>query len=77
MIWLTLLPIRFYRTFISPVLPPACRFEPNCSRYAEEAVRIHGPIKGLGLAAVRLSRCHPFHRGGFDPVPIIKSEPVS
>ena len=61
--------IKFYRAAISPLLGPRCRFEPSCSAYAEEALRQHGVIKGLGLAAWRLGRCHPFARGGIDPVP--------
>ncbi len=66
-------PIRFYRLFISPLFPPACRFEPTCSRYAIEAIETHGPFKGIGLAVRRLSRCHPITwlggSSGFDPVP--------
>ncbi len=66
-------PIRAYRAVISPLFPPACRFEPTCSRYAMEAIRIHGPLKGLLLAARRLMRCHPITwlggSSGFDPVP--------
>jgi putative membrane protein insertion efficiency factor len=46
-----------------------CRFEPSCSRYAEEAVRRHGAARGVALALRRVTRCHPFHRGGLDPVP--------
>jgi hypothetical protein len=64
-----LLLLRFYRSFISPMLPPACRYEPSCSQYAIEAVELHGTLRGLWLAARRLARCHPFTRGGFDPVP--------
>jgi putative membrane protein insertion efficiency factor len=59
----------FYKRFVSPLLPPACRFYPTCSEYAAEAVRRHGVGKGLTMAAGRLLRCHPWHRGGFDPVP--------
>jgi putative membrane protein insertion efficiency factor len=62
-------PIRFYQRFVSPLFPPVCRFYPCCSDYAVEAVKQHGVGRGLGLAARRLLRCHPFHRGGFDPVP--------
>jgi uncharacterized protein len=66
-------PIRFYQLFIGPLLPPACRFEPTCSDYALEALRTHGPLKGLALAARRLLRCHPIRwlggSAGFDPVP--------
>ena len=59
----------FYKRVISPLLPPACRFTPTCSEYAREAVLRHGLARGLGLAARRLLRCHPFHAGGHDPVP--------
>jgi uncharacterized protein len=58
-----------YQRLISPVLPPSCRFYPSCSQYALEAVTRHGAFKGSWLAARRLARCHPFHPGGFDPVP--------
>lgn len=63
------LPIVFYRRFVSPLKPPTCRFAPTCSAYALEAIEVHGPLKGAGLAAVRICKCHPFHPGGFDPVP--------
>ncbi len=66
-------PIRLYRAVISPLMPPNCRFEPSCSVYALEALKIHGPVKGLWLTARRLSRCHPISwlggSSGFDPVP--------
>jgi putative membrane protein insertion efficiency factor len=58
-----------YKRFVSPLLPPACRFTPTCSDYAREAVLRHGLSRGLALAARRLVRCHPFHAGGHDPVP--------
>lgn len=61
--------IRVYQRLISPLLPPSCRFYPSCSQYALEAVTRHGVLKGSWLAARRLARCHPFHPGGFDPVP--------
>jgi putative membrane protein insertion efficiency factor len=66
-------PIRFYRAVISPMFPAACRFQPTCSQYAIEAIRIHGPLTGSGLALRRLARCHPISwlggSSGFDPVP--------
>lgn len=62
-------PIRFYQRYISPLTPPACRFTPTCSQYAIEALRIHGPIKGLILATWRILRCNPWGGHGYDPVP--------
>ncbi|MDE2182698.1 MAG: membrane protein insertion efficiency factor YidD [Alphaproteobacteria bacterium] len=66
-------PIQAYRLLLSPMLPPSCRFTPTCSQYAIEALRMHGPLKGLFLAARRLSRCHPLTwlggSHGYDPVP--------
>ncbi|WP_223829715.1 membrane protein insertion efficiency factor YidD [Paenibacillus arenilitoris] len=62
-------PIRFYRKVISPLKPPSCRFYPTCSQYALEAIEKHGAAKGSWLAAKRIARCHPFHPGGYDPVP--------
>ncbi len=64
-----ILPITFYRRFISPLTPPVCRFTPTCSQYAIEAIRKHGPFKGLWLAIKRLSRCRPGGGSGYDPVP--------
>jgi len=61
--------IRGYKRFISPLLPRACRFYPSCSTYAAEAIERHGPARGIVLAARRIARCHPFHPGGYDPVP--------
>lgn len=69
LIWLLLLPIRFYRRFLSPLLPPSCRFTPTCSQYAMEAIKKHGPIKGLALAIWRILRCNPWGGSGYDPVP--------
>lgn len=60
--------IRFYQLAISPLFPPACRFTPSCSQYAIDAIKTHGPSKGLYLAIRRVLRCHPWHQGGFDPV---------
>jgi putative membrane protein insertion efficiency factor len=61
--------IDLYRAAVRPFLPRACRFYPSCADYAREAVREHGAARGAALAARRLSRCHPFHPGGLDPVP--------
>ena len=61
--------LRFYRRWISPALPPSCRFTPSCSAYAIEALRVHGAIRGSWLTARRLLRCAPWHPGGVDPVP--------
>ena len=58
-----------YRKWISPLLPPACRFHPSCSEYAMGAIEQHGVWRGAGLTLCRLARCQPFSRGGFDPVP--------
>lgn len=61
--------IRGYQRTISPLLPPACRFHPTCSEYTRQAILRHGVLKGMGLGIIRLSKCHPFHPGGYDPVP--------
>lgn len=61
--------LRFYKRFISPLLPPMCRFEPTCSVYTMQAVEKYGVIRGTWLGARRLLRCHPFNPGGWDPVP--------
>ncbi len=65
LIWL----IKGYRTLISPLLPAACRFQPTCSGYAIEAIERFGALRGSWLAVRRILRCHPFHPGGYDPVP--------
>ncbi len=61
--------VRVYQRFLSPLLPPSCRFYPSCSQYAAEAMLKYGALKGSWLGLRRLARCHPFNPGGFDPVP--------
>jgi len=61
--------LRCYKRFLSPLLPPMCRFEPTCSVYTMQAVEKYGVIRGVWLGARRLLRCHPFNPGGWDPVP--------
>lgn len=61
--------LRFYQRQISPAFPPSCRFIPTCSSYAMEAIDTYGAAKGSWLALRRLLKCHPFHAGGYDPVP--------
>ena len=60
--------LQVYKAVVSPWLPPACRFTPTCSEYASEAIQEYGLLRGLTRAAARLLRCHPLHRGGFDPL---------
>jgi len=69
---LLMLPIAGYRRFVSPLLAPRCRFAPSCSEYALTALSEHGAARGLWLAVMRIARCHPFHPGGYDPVPPAK-----
>ena len=66
-------PVIAYRRWISPAMPARCRFYPSCSAYALEALATHGAWRGLRLTVWRLLRCHPFHPGGYDPVPPAKS----
>ena len=66
---IALLLLKFYKRTISPALPPSCRFYPTCSQYAYEAIERYGFLKGSWLGVRRLLRCHPFHPGGYDPVP--------
>lgn len=61
--------IRIYQRWVSPTFGSVCRFEPACSQYAHEAIERHGVIRGIGMAVRRLTRCHPWHAGGYDPVP--------
>jgi len=67
--WLLIRAIDAYRRLLSPLLPPSCRFVPTCSAYARTAIERFGAVGGTLLAAARLLRCHPFARGGYDPVP--------
>jgi putative membrane protein insertion efficiency factor len=67
--WLLLAAVRIYRKWISPLLPPSCRFYPSCSAYAVEALTVHGALRGSWLTLRRLLRCGPWHPGGLDPVP--------
>jgi len=60
--------IIIYQRFLSPVLPRTCRFFPTCSEYAVQAINKYGILKGLGKSIIRLSKCHPYHPGGYDPV---------
>lgn len=64
-----MVPVRLYRMVLSPLLGPRCRFYPTCSTYAVQALAEHGAGRGVWLAARRVIRCHPFHPGGYDPVP--------
>jgi uncharacterized protein len=66
---LLVLLVRVYQRLVSPLLPRACRFHPSCSAYAAGALEAHGALRGSWLAARRVLRCHPWHPGGFDPVP--------
>lgn len=61
--------VKFYQTAISSVIPPRCGFEPTCSNYAIEAIKVHGIVKGCWLTVKRLLKCHPLCAGGYDPVP--------
>lgn len=65
---LAVITVRAYKLIVSPWLPPACRFTPTCSEYAIEAIESYGLVRGIFRAMIRLLRCHPLHRGGFDPL---------
>ena len=66
--------IKGYRNFISPLFPPSCRFRPTCSQYTLEAIERFGPVQGSWLSLKRILRCHPFHPGGYDPVPPVSKK---
>ncbi len=70
---LLLIPVYFYKYAISPFTPASCRHVPTCSEYAVQAIKIHGPVKGLFLASRRISKCHPWGTSGYDPVPPLKT----
>jgi uncharacterized protein len=68
--------LRGYQLVLSPLLGPRCRFYPSCSQYAIEAVHLHGSLRGSLMAVRRLLRCHPWHAGGYDPVPAVPAVPA-
>lgn len=70
-----ILPVQFYRLFISPSLIPACRFIPTCSDYTVDALKQYGTFKAIILIVRRILKCHPFHKGGYDPLPVDKDNP--
>ncbi len=67
--WVLIVPIMFYKKFISPLTPPVCRYTPTCSTYALQAIKKYGPFKGTWLAVKRILRCNPWGGSGYDPVP--------
>jgi putative membrane protein insertion efficiency factor len=66
--WIVIAALRFYKQYLSPLLPSACRFYPTCSEYMLQAVEKHGAMRGVWMGTKRLAKCHPFHAGGVDPV---------
>ena len=68
--------VRVYQVTLSPFLGGQCRYHPTCSHYAVQALNEHGPVRGALLSLRRIARCHPFARGGYDPVPVPKDDPV-
>ena len=72
--WIALKMLRFYKRFISPMLPPSCRFYPTCSIYTYEAIDRYGFFRGSWMGVKRISRCQPFHPGGYDPVPELEEK---
>jgi hypothetical protein len=74
--WLALKLLRLYKKYISPMLPPSCRFYPTCSVYTYEAIERYGFFRGGWMGLKRLSRCQPFHPGGYDPVPDLEEKKV-
>ncbi|MFO7545600.1 MAG: membrane protein insertion efficiency factor YidD [Trueperaceae bacterium] len=75
MVSVVLAPVRLYRRYLSPLkATSSCRFHPTCSAYAEEAIEVHGVLRGVVMATLRVLRCHPFHPGGYDPVPPRRGE---
>ena len=68
-IFLLIIPVKIYQWMISPLLPKTCRYVPTCSEYAIEALRVHGPVKGLIMGTRRILSCHPWGGHGYDPVP--------
>ncbi len=67
--FLLIIPVKLYQYLISPILPGTCRYTPTCSQYAIEALKIHGPVKGLIMGTRRILSCHPWGGHGYDPVP--------
>ena len=69
--------VRFYQQCVSPFLPASCRYHPTCSQYLIDAIAVHGAGRGTMLGIRRILRCHPFHPGGYDPVPAARPEPCA